>query len=211
MNIIARSAGTAAAILFMAGSANAASMSYFLDQSSDLVNGVNYAKVTISDGVDGDIDFTVEVFVDAFPTPLGDPFGMQTFSFNYDAALDLSAGNIVDINPDSWTIVDNKNAGGGFGKFEFQAKGDGSSRTELLTFTISGVVGDTIASYALGKEGGDGEFFAAHIAGYDDGVSGNSSGHFAGSTAVPIPAAAWLFGSGLLMLGGLMRRKATTA
>jgi hypothetical protein len=212
MNIIARSAGTAAAILFMAGSANAASMSYFLDQSSDLVNGVNYAKVTISDGVDGDIDFTVEVFVDAFPTPLGDPFGMQTFSFNYDSALDLpegniSSANIVDINPDSWRIFENKNANG-FGKFEFQAQGDGSSRTEILTFTISGVVGDTIASYAVGKDGGDGEFFAAHIAGYDDGVSGNPSGYFSGSTAVPIPAAAWLFGSGLLMLGGLKRRKA---
>jgi hypothetical protein len=208
MNIIARSAGTAAAVLFMAGSANAASMSYFLDQSSNLADGVNYAKVTISDGAGlGDIDFTVEVFVDAFPTPLDDAFGMQTFSFNYDAALDLSAGNIVDINPDSWTIVDNKNAGGGFGKFEFQAQGDGSSRTEYLTFTISGVVGDTIASYALGNDGGAGEFFAAHIAGYDDGISGQ----FAGSTAVPVPAAAWLFGSGLLMLGGLMRRKATTA
>jgi hypothetical protein len=212
VNIIARSAGTAAAILFMAGSANAASMSYFLDQSDDLADGVNYAKVTISDGVDGDIDFTVEVFVDAFPTPLGDPFGMQTFSFNYDSALDLPAGNIssaniVDINPDSWRIFENKNANG-FGKFEFQAQGDGSSRTELLTFTISGVVGDTIASYALGKDGGDGEFFVAHIAGYDDGSSGNTSGYFAGSTAVPIPAAAWLFGSGLLMLGGLKRRKA---
>jgi len=208
VNIIARSAGTAAAILFMAGSANAASMSYFLDQSSDLADGVNYAMVTISDGaVAGDIDFTVEVFVDAFPTPLGDPFGMQTFSFNYDSALDISSANIV-INPDSWNIVEDKNAGGSFGKFEFQAQGDGSSRTEILTFTISGVEGDTIASYALGKDDGDGEFFAAFIAGYDDGISGNTSGHFAGSTAVPIPAAAWLFGSGLLMLGGLMRRKA---
>jgi hypothetical protein len=198
----------------MAGSANAASMSYFLDQSNDLADGVNYAKVTISDSaVDDDIYFTVEVLVDAFPTPLGDPFGMQTFSFNYDSALDLPAGNIssaniVYINPGSWSIFEDKNAGGGFGKFEFQAQGDGSSRTEILTFTISGVEGDTIASYALGKDGGDGEFFAAFIAGYDDGISGNTSSHFAGSTAVPIPAAAWLFGSGLLILGGLKRRKA---
>ena len=215
MNLFSRSAGVAAATLFMAGSANAASMSYYMDQSNDLADGVNYAKVTISDGaVAGDIDFSVEVLVGAFPTPLGDPFGMQTFSFNYDSALDLPVGNIgadniVDINPDSWNIVEDKNAGGGFGKFEFQAKGNGSSRTELLTFTISGVIGDTIASYALGKDGGDGEFFAAHIAGYDAGVTGNTSGQFAGSTAVPVPAAVWLFGSGLIMLGGLRRRKAS--
>jgi hypothetical protein len=214
LNLFTRSAGVAAATLFMAGSANAASMSYFMDQSNDLADGVNYAKVTISDGaVVGDIDFTVEVLVGAFPTPLGDPFGMQTFSFNYDSALDLpvgniSAENIVDINPDSWNIVENKNAGGGFGKFEFQAKGNGSSRTELLTFTISGVDDDTIASYALGKDDGDGEFFAAHIAGYDAGVTGNTSGQFAGSTPVPVPAAVWLFGSGLGLLGWVRRRTA---
>lgn len=213
MKIITRLAGVA--VFFMAGTANAASMSYFLDQSNDLADGVNYAKVTIDDeGAVGDINFTVEVLVSAFPTPLSiDAFGMQTFSFNYDDALDLPLGNIskaniVNINPGSWMIVEDKNAGGDFGKFEFQATGNGSTRTEILTFSLSGVVGDTIASYATGKDAEIGsEYFAAHIAGYSDSVSGNTSGKFAGSTAVPVPAAVWLFGSGLGMLIWRGRKK----
>jgi len=219
LNLFIRTAGISAAVLFITGTANAASMSYFLDQSNDLADGVNYAKVTIDDeGAVGDINFTVEVLVSAFPTPISmQAFGMQTFSFNYDDALDLPAGNIsksniVNINPGSWKILEDKNAGGDFGKFEFQATGNGITRTEILTFSISGVVGDTIASYATGKDAEIGsEYFAAHIAGYADSVSGNTSGKFAGSTAVPVPAAAWLFGSGLIMLGGMMRRKAASS
>ena len=94
-----------------------------------------------------------------------------------------------------------------FGKFEFDATGSGSTRTSLLTFSISGVTGDTIADYALGYQDGMSEFFAAHIAGYSPSTTGNTSGKFAGSTVVPVPAAIWLFGSGLGLLGW-MRRKA---
>jgi hypothetical protein len=199
-------------LMFAAGSASAASSSYFMDQSNDLADGVNYAKVTIDDdGAVGDINFTVEIIASAFPTPFSN-FGMQTFSFNYDAVLDMPLGNISDANivnvdPGSWGILNDKNAGGGFGKFDFQATGDGSSRTSILTFSISGVAGDTIDSYALGSADDSGEYFAAHIAGYGDGDTGNTSGQFAGSTAVPIPAAVWLFGSGLGMLGWMRRRK----
>jgi len=195
--------------LVMAGQASAASVSYYLDQSNDLANGTNYAKVTIADGLGGDIDFTVEIIESAFPSPFSN-FGMQAFFFNYDKdavpPLVISAANIVNVNPNEWSIVEDKNAGGGFGKFEFEALGDGSSRTSLLTFSISGVDNDTIASYAIGDADGMGEFFAAHIAGYDDSVSGNTSGKFAGS-AVPVPAAVWLFGSALGMLGWVRRKK----
>jgi hypothetical protein len=199
-------------MMFAAGSASASSISYFMDQSNDLVDGVNYAKVTIDDdGIVGNINFTVEVIASAFPTPFSN-FGMQTFSFNYDPALDvplgnISAANIVNVLPSEWDIVEDKNAGGGFGKFDFAAKGDGSTRTSILTFSISGVVGDTIDSYALGNADDSGEYFAAHIAGYADGATGNTSGQFAGSTAVPVPAAVWLFGSGLGILGWMRRRK----
>ena len=158
-------------------------------------------------------NFTVTVNVAAFPTPLSN-FGMQTFSFNYDNALDLPVGNIsssniVDVDPSSWTIDNDKNAGGGFGKFDFQATGSGSSRTQVLTFSIAGVVGDDINSYAIGYTPESEAYFATHIAGYDDGLSGNTSGKFA--SVVPVPAAVWLFGSALGMLGWMRRRSSVVS
>ncbi len=191
---------------FVAMSANAASISYFLDQSDDLANGTNYVQVTIADGVSGDIDFSVQVLTGAFPAPLTN-FGMQSFYFNYNQSLTLDSTNIIDVDPASWDINEDKNVGGGFGKFDFQAKGTGSNRTELLTFTISAVSGDTINDYAIGNADETGKFFAAHVAGYDAGASGNTSGKFAGSSVVPVPAAVWLFGSALLGLCWQGRRR----
>lgn len=189
--------------------ASAATVSYYLDQSNVLADGVNYAQVTISDSttVVGDIDFSVEVLTSAFAVS-GSNFGMQNFSFNYDTSLTVGTSNIIDIDPASWALTQDQSAGGGFGKFEFQLSGNGDSRTELLNFSITGVAGDTINSYALGSNlnPAAAEFFAAHIAGFDmtDGVT---SAQFAGSSPVPVPAAVWLFGSGLIGLVGLARRK----
>ena len=84
--------------LLVVGQVSAASVSYYLDQSNDLADGTNYAKVTISDGVGGDIDFTVEIIESAFPQPFSN-FGMQAFFFNYDTnavpPLEISAANIL--------------------------------------------------------------------------------------------------------------------
>jgi len=188
--------------------ANAASTAYFLDLSNDLDDGINYAQVTISDSTEtiGDIEFQVQVLTDSFPQPLSN-FGMQAFYFNHADDIAITSANIVDIDPSAWLINHSMNAGGGFGKFDLQASGTGSSRTELLTFSITGINGDTIFDYALGNADDTGEFFAAKIAGYDDSLSGNTSGKFAGSTPVPVPAAVWLFGSALAGLGWMRRRQ----
>lgn len=196
-------------LIFAATQTSAASISYYLDQSNDLPDGINYAQVTISDGIGGNIDFSVDVLENAFSVSSGANFGMQAFSFNYDLSLSVSSANIQDIDPSSWTISQTANAGGGFGKFEFELSGNGSSRTSLLSFSINGVNGDTVNDYAIGStlNPGSGEFFAAHIAGFDT-TNDVSSAQFAGSTVVvPVPAALWLFGSGLIGLVAVSRRK----
>lgn len=197
-------------LIFAATQTSAASISYFLDQSNDLPDGINYAQVTISDGTGGNIDFSVDVLESAFSISPGANFGMQSFSFNYDLSLSVNSANIQDIDPSSWTILQDANAGGGFGKFMFELSGDGSSRTSLLSFSISGVNGDTVNDYAIGStlNPSSGEFFAAHIAGFDT-TNGVDSAQFSGSTmVVPVPAALWLFGSGLIGLVAVSRRKA---
>jgi hypothetical protein len=203
-------AKTAACSLVFAGSqVNADTISFYLDQSNDLLDGVNYAQVTISDSIDtaGDIDFVIELLDPAF-TVSGSNFGMQDFSFNYDDALTIDEFNIINLSSSDWKVSQGKNAGGGFGKYDIQLSGTGKSRTEELSFTISGVDGDTINSYAMGSllNPAADEFFATHIAGFDY-VDGVTSAKFAGSSVVPVPASVWLFGSGLLGLAGLARRK----
>ena len=188
--------------------AEAASISFYLDQSNDLADGINYAQVTISDSatIVGDIDFTVEILDSAF-TVSGDNFGLQNFSFNYDPSLTIDTSNVV---TSDWSVSEGKNAGGGFGKFGLQLSGDGGSRTDILNFSIAGVVGDSLESYALSSilSPSTGEYFAAHIAGFDE-TNGVTSAQFAGSTSVvPVPAAVWLFGSGLIGLVSVARRKA---
>lgn len=184
-------------------SATAASVSYLLDQSNALPDGVDYAQVTISDSdtVEGDIEFLVELISEALPAP-GDNFGMQSFYLNVDESVDVSAGTIS-IGTSGWSVNDDRNAGGAFGKYDVALKGKGNSRVDTLTFSISGIDDDTIYSYAIGSSlnPSSGEFFAAHIAGFWSDPYGVSSGKFAGSSPIPVPAAAWLFLSALGVLG----------
>jgi hypothetical protein len=150
----------------------------------------------------GDIEFTVQVLTDAF-TP-GPNFGLQKFYFNAADGLGVTAGNIVAIDP-AWSVVTGQNAGGGFGKYSFGLVGAGDNRTEKLSFRISGVTGDSIASYALlsNLNPASSEFFAAQI---NDFVGSEGGAKYAGSDVVPIPASVWLMGSALGMLGWMRKR-----
>lgn len=192
-------------LVFLFSSAQAASITYVLDRSNDLPDGVDYLSVTIADSVTqaGAIDFSVDVITASLPEP-GPNFGIQSFYFNADDGIAVTASNIVNIDPVAWSVGENRNAGGGFGKFDFLLKGNGNSRTDSLTFTIDGVDGDTIASYAFGSSlvPDSGQFFAAHVAGFSSDPYGVTSAKFAGltSTVIPLPAAFWLFLSALGLL-----------
>jgi len=193
-------------LAFAATQVNAATMSYDMTFSNAMPDGADYLTVTISDSttVSGEIDFSVVVNTLNFPFDSGSPsnFGMDKFFFNYDNSLTVGTANINNIDPNDWNIKINKNAGGGFGFFDFNLNGPGS-RTELLSFSID-VAGDSISSYAIGYNGTGDAYFAAHVGGFDDG-SGVTSAQFA--TVVPVPAAALLFGSGLIGLAGIARRR----
>lgn len=192
-------------LVFLFSSAQAASITYVLDQSNDLPDGVDYLSVTVADSITqaGAIDFTVDVIAASLPEP-GPNFGIQSFYFNVDDGLAVAPSNIVNIDPDAWSVGENRNAGGGFGKFDFFVKGSGNNRTDSLSFTIDGVDGDTVASYAFGSSllPNSGQFFAAHVAGFSGDPYGVTSAKFAGLTAtvIPLPAAFWLFLSALGLL-----------
>lgn len=213
----------AAALLAMSFSlsAHAASVSYYLDQSNEVgafANGTPYLVVTITDGAAGAIDFTVSV-LPSLTTFAVSNFGIQSFGFNVAGAAEAAAvGNITGL-PAGWNASVNKRQNG-FGRFDFvvgDAPGGGQVRmAPTVSFSITGIACDGIFDYVslfTGRKEQGQVYFAAHVAGMR--VGGNrpvESAYFAGTRlvaeVVPVPAAAWLMGSALVLLAGLRRRVA---
>lgn len=203
------------ALGIVAAPAQAASVSYFLDKSNDLSDGTNYLKVTISDGLAGAIDFTVET-LSPLSSIAGSNYGIQDFGFNTTLAPGtITSGNFSGLVA-GWSIsvAPPTIAADGFGKFEFAVSNGGSNRLDPLTFSIN-VAGDSINSYYEASTGNAGQGnvqYAAHVAGFttQSCTSGPcTSAWFGGGAPVPLPAAVWLFGSGLLGLIGVARRRRT--
>ncbi len=190
--------------------AHAASVSFFLDQSNKLPDGTNYLSVMLTES-EGGVDVLVKTLA-----PLngiaGGHFGIQSFGFNFTSNTSYEITGLSDY----WKVQKDKQMSE-FGRYDIRLQGKGKARTDTLGFTVSGV---TLADFD--------DFFAAHVAGFewckidDDERSEKfkkhrwcgdkdcvSSAYFGGGTptAVPLPAAAWLFGSGLLGLVGVARRK----
>jgi hypothetical protein len=199
----------------------AASVSYVLDQSnadSALPDGTPYLLVTIADGAAGAIDFTVSI-LPLLQAIAGNHFGMQSFGFNTMGAADtMTAANVTGL-PAGWDVSTNKSQNG-FGKFEFvlgDAPGGGNVRiAPVLTFSITGISGDSIQDYVALSTGGVTQgpvYYAAHVAGF---IGANNllppSAFFGGSrrvgaNVVPLPATVWLLGSALGLLGSVRYRR----
>jgi hypothetical protein len=210
----------------LAAPAQAASLSYVLDQSNALTDNVNYLQVTIADGSEGAIDFTVQV-LDALTGIASDNFGIQSFAFNVAAGNEALALNVSNL-PDGWTTRDHYRMSL-FGFFDIKLYGGGNSRLSTLTFSITGIEDDTVEDYAVLSKGnatGGNQLFAARVAGFDYGeLCGNpeqpvrlikssskciNSAFFAGSTVtnpVPLPATAWLFAVGIGAVALRVRRR----
>lgn len=218
---------SAMSALCLAGPAQAATISYYLDQSNNaaLPDGNNYLKVTIADGVDGSIDFTVEA-QPALLAQTGGHFGIRAFAFNTSYAQFLTDAEIVGL-PAPYIVRDpvGLRQMDGFGKFETQVRylGDGSAAWNApLTFSIVGVNGDTPYDYVELSSGPAAEGyvpFAARVQYLLDTPNCSPSetcpwcdpyglAYVGGGTEVPLPAAAWMFLSGFAGLAARARRRA---
>ena len=189
------------ATLLMSGAANAASVSYFLNQSNALPDGTPYAQVTIADGADGAIDFTVQV-LSALSDIATSNFGIQSFAFNVAPGGSAEGASVTGL-PDGWKARDDFRMSS-FGFFDVKVYGTGASRVSTLTFSIDGIDGDTIEDYAslsTGGASGGNQFFAAHVAGFSFKCDPKTpkcatSAFIGGSDPVPLPATAWLAATG---------------
>ncbi len=190
--IMAAKSALLAAALFGAAAANA--NTYYLE-SNNLSQSGNLASVTLTDN-----GSNVDITVTAIPPSLQ----IAGFGFNLN-------GNPAAISCTSLPANYSCNVG----SFTYDGSGDytdqadpanfgNANRYSFFSFTLLGYnEADFIANVP------DGNLFATHVyTNIIDPNTGNPLTGFAfGGTVVPVPAAVWLFGSGLLGLVGMARKR----
>lgn len=169
--------------------------------------GGPWATVTLTQTSGGVVHFVVDPLESAFAS-IGSNFGVQSFYFNENTAFgsQLTLGNF---DPAGWTWdYSPANAGGGFGKFEFIASGNGSNRANPLMFDVFAPLGQSLTianlSTALSTEG---YLFAAHIADFNRGDSAKFATDGNSVAPVPEPGTLLLLGSGLAGWVGYGKRR----
>jgi hypothetical protein len=207
-----------AASIGMGAHARAGSISYHLNQtnvdSGSLVDGVNYALLTIDDDVPNSLRFTLSL-LPPLTAIASSNFGIDNFSFNVLGANPLQDSGAI---AGQWTlplgwganVAPPNNQADGFGRFDASVDGSGASRVATLTFTVNNTALNlfSFAELSNNTAGQGNVFFSAHVAGFD-GPGTTTSGYFGGSTLVPVPLPAGipLFASALAALGFGVRKR----
>jgi hypothetical protein len=129
---------------------------------------------------------------------------VSSFGFNV-------VGSTAGLNVSNLTSGFTFNSGGAnnvseFGAFQFTINGSGSTSTSDLTFTVTRTGGFSSVSQ-LYSPNSDGYAFESHVLVLDS--SGNivTTGFVGNGPVTPEPASLALFGSGLVALGGVLRRR----
>lgn len=212
MSKSARVTAVLAAGMLFAGTSQAASVSYFLDQSDVLPDGTNWMQVTIADGAEGAVDFTVQIL-----QPLKDliadcDIGITKFAFNIVEGVN-SPLDALDISslPAGWAKAPQADMDG-FGLFDRRIRVTDAHTplSDVIQFSIVGVELDTILSYvdySTGSTQGP-TFFAARVNGFNgDCEECSLDAFFGGVKAVPAPPAVWLMLTGVAAIAARRWRK----
>ena len=186
--------------LFLLVGLQAHANTYFLNQSNELADNVNYAKVDVLES-GGNLNFTVTALA---PTN----WKFSNFYFNLGGAT--GAITLTGL-PLGWRADTDQNVSE-FGEFSDGAKGTGRSLQSVFSFTADGVNTLSFANLLANDEGW---IFAAHVqcsgrgGNVCDEVNGESSHHIAGPdiSPIPIPGAIWLFGTAIMGFVSMNSRK----
>lgn len=203
-----------------ASSAGAASVFPGLEAPGEMDTERSNLAVDIAESMEteGALDFNVSLKEEF---SFGGAFGMQAFAFNVDPAMDMetmadgSGGSSVVLSsspleisnlPDGWSVKTDQHMAG-YGEFDVQLSTTGDNLADELAFTLAGAGQEQI-----------GDEFAAKVAGYlgqglaEGATAGNGDGNgVEPPQAVPLPAAAWLFMSGVAGMFGVARRSSRSA
>ena len=177
-----------------AGPANAAVINLDLANNASPTDSP-WATVTIDELLNGDIRFVVAL-TESTDLDKGQ-ISIEQFGFNTEG-IDLDTLSFIDMS-DGFSVNTNGSTMAKFGRFDIGVFGEKGFGFDPVSFTIA-ADGDSISTYtsALTNKG---FLFSAKL-------SKGAPMAFIATTAVPIPAAAWLFISGLLGMIGIARRKA---
>lgn len=181
---------------------------YYLNQSNTLADGVNYAQVDILENA-GNLDFTVTAL---------SPTNWKFSNFYFNLGGDVGAVSLMGL-PSGWSVPSSPAPYNisTFGLFSDGESGAGNSLQSSFTFTADSSVALTLANLVANN---DGWIFAAHVqcqnkqdspCSAESSVDGVATSHFIAGPGelapVPLPAAAWLFGSALFGFITLSNRR----